>query len=125
MKKIVLFLTVFATVLLMISAATAVPVNNGKKVVENADKIKNIEEANRKLLEKIENGVQNGGIIGFILQLINLTIKIIMQVIKIVQIILGLVGSIKNLINEIKILIGYIQDLIDLFTGNTTLQSTF
>lgn len=117
MEKLLLFAGVFTTVLLMVSAATAVPVNNGREIINNIDKINNTKESNKKIFEKIKTGVVDG-IIGLIIQLINLTIQIILQVINVVQSVLGIINLIKNLINGLQDIFQLIQDIIDIITGN-------
>lgn len=105
-----LFLGVLATVLMMVSAATAVPVNNGKKIIENVDKIKNIRESNAELFKN--------GLFDWLIDLINLTIQLIIQIVNVVQSVLGLISLIKNLINGISEIISLIQDIIDIIKGD-------
>lgn len=124
MKKTILGLGAFFTVILLVSLSTAVPQVQSQPIM---DCVHEIEEKENNLTEQtIASAFPNPepkGIIDLIKQILQWIIQIIMNLIDIIRDLLGIVALIEYLINLIMILIGAVVELInaiiDLFTPST------
>lgn len=117
MKKFFTYFGVIFIALFMVSTVTAVTQMNSNPIM---DKIDSIEENKLFIEEKISEiniDVENGGLIDFIIQIIQWLIDLVQDIINLVLEIFDLVYLIEYLIELSSSLFTVIMDLINLILG--------
>jgi len=122
MRNVFLIIGIVFTTLLMISTVTAVPKVNSDPLMDKINEIEGYKELIDGKLVGINIDADNGGLIDFLIQIIQWIIDLVQQLIDVVLDLFGIVDLIEYLIGLIDALFELIMDLIDaiidIFTPN-------